>query len=95
MTTRTTDTGEAGRAPWPLARVLRDRNAGLYLAGVVVSGFGSSALGLAAGGMKLRAAAAQVAREQGLAKNALYEVAVKMRRPRDRSKTSKAKMPHS
>lgn len=49
MTTRTTDTGEAGRAPWPLARVLRDRNAGLYLAGVVVSGFGSSALGLAAG----------------------------------------------
>ncbi|MFD5970106.1 MFS transporter [Streptomyces sp. NPDC060311] len=49
MTTRTTDTGEAGRSPWPLARVLRDRNAGLYLAGVVVSGFGSSALGLAAG----------------------------------------------
>ncbi|MFC9466612.1 MFS transporter [Streptomyces coelicoflavus] len=49
MTTRTTDTGKAGRAPWPLTRVLRDRNAGLYLAGVVVSGFGSSALGLAAG----------------------------------------------
>ena len=47
------------------------------------------ALGLAAGGMKLRAAAAQVAREQGLAKNALYELAVKMRRPRDRSKTSR------
>jgi 16S rRNA (cytidine1402-2'-O)-methyltransferase len=53
------------------------------------------ALGLATGGMKLRAAAAQVAREQGLAKNALYELAVKMRRPRDRSKTSRDKMPHS
>ncbi|MEU2966345.1 MFS transporter [Streptomyces ardesiacus] len=49
MTTRTPDTGAARRAPWPLARVLRDRNAGLYLTGVVVSGFGSSALGLAAG----------------------------------------------
>ncbi|MDA5143096.1 MFS transporter [Streptomyces sp. AD681] len=49
MTTRTTDTGKTGRGTWPLARVLRDRNAGLYLAGVVVSGFGSSALGLAAG----------------------------------------------
>ncbi len=32
-----------------MARVLRDRNAGLYLAGVVVSGFGTSALWLAAG----------------------------------------------
>lgn len=30
-------------------RVLRDRNAGLYLAGVVVSGFGTSALWLASG----------------------------------------------
>ncbi|NEB63615.1 MFS transporter, partial [Streptomyces diastaticus] len=49
MTTRTPDTGAARRAPWPLARVLRDRNAGLYLTGVLVSGFGSSALGLAAG----------------------------------------------
>ncbi|MFD5054443.1 MFS transporter [Streptomyces tendae] len=49
MTTRTTGTGKTGRGAWPLARVLRDRNAGLYLAGVVVSGFGSSALGLAAG----------------------------------------------
>ncbi|MEU5628114.1 MFS transporter [Streptomyces tendae] len=49
MTTRTTDTGKTGRGTWPLARVLRDRNAGLCLAGVVVSGFGSSALGLAAG----------------------------------------------
>ncbi|WP_077798508.1 MFS transporter [Streptomyces sp. JHA26] len=33
----------------PLIRVLRDRNAGLFLAGVVVSGFGTSALWLAAG----------------------------------------------
>lgn len=32
-----------------MARVLRDRNAGLYLAGVVVSGFGTSALGPASG----------------------------------------------
>jgi 16S rRNA (cytidine1402-2'-O)-methyltransferase len=51
------------------------------------------ALGLAAGGMKLRAAAAQVAREQGLAKNALYEHVLKMRRPRSRSAVSKDKMP--
>ena len=35
--------------PWPLLRVLRDRDAGLYLAGVVVSGFGTSALWLACG----------------------------------------------
>ncbi|MGV9894527.1 MFS transporter, partial [Streptomyces tendae] len=49
MTTRTTDPGKTGRGTWPPARVLRDRNAGLFLAGVVVSGFGSSALGLAAG----------------------------------------------
>ncbi|MBT2417723.1 MFS transporter [Streptomyces sp. ISL-22] len=34
---------------WALARVLRDRDAGLYLAGVVVSGFGTSALWLASG----------------------------------------------
>ncbi|MGN9762763.1 MFS transporter [Streptomyces sp. SD31] len=40
MTTTTT---------WALARVLRDRNAALYLAGVVVSGFGTSALWLASG----------------------------------------------
>jgi MFS family permease len=32
-----------------VARVLHDRNAGLYLAGVVVSGFGTSALWLASG----------------------------------------------
>ena len=36
------------------------------------------ALSLAAGGMKLRAAVAEVARQQGLAKNALYELALKM-----------------
>ncbi|MFD5339750.1 MFS transporter [Streptomyces hawaiiensis] len=40
MTTKTTR---------PLVRVLRDRDAGLYLSGVVVSGFGTSALWLASG----------------------------------------------
>ncbi|MFH0520566.1 MFS transporter [Streptomyces sp. M41] len=35
--------------PGALTRVLRDRNAGLYLAGVVVSGFGTSALWLVSG----------------------------------------------
>ncbi|MEU2746454.1 MFS transporter [Streptomyces collinus] len=40
MTTKTT---------WPLVRVLRDRDAGLCLAGVMVSGFGTSALWLASG----------------------------------------------
>ncbi|MFC8387657.1 MULTISPECIES: MFS transporter [unclassified Streptomyces] len=34
---------------WTAARVVRDRNAGLYLAGVVISGFGTSALWLASG----------------------------------------------
>lgn len=34
---------------WTVTRILRDRDAGLYLAGLVVSAFGSSALGLAAG----------------------------------------------
>ena len=34
---------------WTVARVLRDRNAGLYLAGVVVSGFGTSAMWLVSG----------------------------------------------
>jgi 16S rRNA (cytidine1402-2'-O)-methyltransferase len=52
-----------------------------------------AALSLAAGGMKLRAAAAQVAREQGLGKNALYELALKTQRPRHRSTTSERKMP--
>ncbi|MFF4310390.1 hypothetical protein [Streptomyces sp. NPDC001507] len=31
---------------WAVARLLRDRNAALYLTGVVMSGFGTSALGL-------------------------------------------------
>ncbi|GCB50416.1 MFS transporter [Streptomyces sp. NL15-2K] len=35
--------------PWTVLRVLRDRNARLYLAGVVVSGFGTSALWLVSG----------------------------------------------
>ncbi|MBR8641028.1 MFS transporter [Streptomyces tuirus] len=35
--------------PRPLVRVLRDRDSGLYLSGVVVSGFGTSALWLASG----------------------------------------------
>ncbi|MFJ4473985.1 MFS transporter [Streptomyces xanthochromogenes] len=34
---------------WGTLRVLRDRNAGLYLGGVIVSGFGDSAMLLAAG----------------------------------------------
>jgi len=34
---------------WTVTRVLGDRNAGLYLAGVVVSGFGSSAMWLTSG----------------------------------------------
>ncbi|MFF4361867.1 MFS transporter [Streptomyces sp. NPDC001604] len=34
---------------WAIVRVLRDRRAGLYLAGVVISGFGTSALWLASG----------------------------------------------
>jgi 16S rRNA (cytidine1402-2'-O)-methyltransferase len=41
------------------------------------------AVRLAAGGMKLKAAVAQVARQQGLAKNALYGFALKMRHARD------------
>ncbi|MDT0610685.1 MFS transporter [Streptomyces lancefieldiae] len=49
MTSETTPTSKSTRGPWPVARVLRDRNAGLYLAGVVVSGFGTSALWLASG----------------------------------------------
>jgi 16S rRNA (cytidine1402-2'-O)-methyltransferase len=52
-----------------------------------------TALSLAAGGMKLRAAAGQVAREQGLAKNALYELALKRQRPRHRSTVPEDKMP--
>ncbi|KDN80172.1 membrane protein [Streptomyces olindensis] len=37
------------KTAWPLVRVLRDRDAGLYLCAVVVSGFGTSALWLASG----------------------------------------------
>jgi 16S rRNA (cytidine1402-2'-O)-methyltransferase len=51
-------------------------------------------LGLAAGGMKLKAAVAQVARQQGLAKNALYELALKTQRSRHRSAALEAEMPH-
>ncbi|CAL9321497.1 MFS transporter [Streptomyces sp. SudanB52_2052] len=40
MTTKTT---------WPLGRVLRDRDSGLFLSAVVVSGFGTSALWLTSG----------------------------------------------
>ena len=43
------------------------------------------ALGLAADGMKLKAAVAHVARQQGLAKNALYELALKMQHSRPTS----------
>ena len=49
------------------------------------------ALGLAAGGMKLRAAVAHVARQQGLAKNALYELALKTQHSRPASATSEGK----
>ncbi|MFI8951332.1 MFS transporter [Streptomyces sp. NPDC053750] len=49
MTPRTTAPTSTAQHSWPVARVLRDRNAGLYLSGVVVSGFGTSALWLAAG----------------------------------------------
>ncbi|GAA0600329.1 MFS transporter [Streptomyces crystallinus] len=44
----TTAVKSAGRGG-PLGRVLTDRNAGLYLTGVVVSGFGTSAMWLTAG----------------------------------------------
>ncbi|MFF0548369.1 MFS transporter [Streptomyces sp. NPDC004311] len=37
------------RETWGTGRVLRDRNAGLYLLGVVVSGFGTSAMWLVSG----------------------------------------------
>jgi 16S rRNA (cytidine1402-2'-O)-methyltransferase len=40
------------------------------------------AVSLTAGGMKLKAAVAQVARQQGLAKNALYDLALKMNHSR-------------
>lgn len=44
-----TSTDEKSVRTRPLIRTLRDRNAGLYLTGVVVSGFGSSAMWLTAG----------------------------------------------
>ncbi|MCT9142118.1 MFS transporter [Streptomyces violarus] len=40
---------KASLTTWPVVRVLRDRNAGLYLSSVVVSGFGTSALWLVSG----------------------------------------------
>jgi 16S rRNA (cytidine1402-2'-O)-methyltransferase len=52
------------------------------------------ALGLAAGGMKLRAAVSQVARQHGVAKNALYEVALKMQHPRPDSAAAEGEMAH-
>jgi 16S rRNA (cytidine1402-2'-O)-methyltransferase len=51
-------------------------------------------LGLAAGGMKLKAAVAQVARQQGLAKNALYELALKTQHSQPRSAACEAEKPH-
>ncbi|MFD9204313.1 MFS transporter, partial [Streptomyces anthocyanicus] len=48
-TPRAPRTSPAARPAWAVVRVLRDRNAGLYLSGVVVSGFGSSAMWLVAG----------------------------------------------
>jgi 16S rRNA (cytidine1402-2'-O)-methyltransferase len=51
-------------------------------------------LGLAAGGMKLKAAVAQVARQQDLPKNALYELALKTQRSQPRSAALGAEKPH-
>ncbi|MET9968206.1 MFS transporter, partial [Streptomyces sp. NPDC006356] len=47
--TTTRGTPSAPSTPGPLPRVLRDRNAALYLTAVVVSGFGTSALWLVSG----------------------------------------------
>ncbi len=52
------------------------------------------ALGLAAGGMKLRAAVAQVAQQHGMAKNALYDFALKTQHSRPRRAASRAESPH-
>ncbi|MEU5754944.1 MFS transporter [Streptomyces sp. NPDC047829] len=49
MTARTTHKRKTTPGTWPVVRVLRDRNAGLYLTGLVVSGFGTSALWLVSG----------------------------------------------
>jgi len=53
------------------------------------------ALDLAAGGMKLRAAVAQVARQHGVAKNTLYDLALKTQHSRPRRAASGAETPHS
>jgi MFS family permease len=45
----TSGSGSGSTSTWPATRVLRDRNAGLYLGGVLVSGFGSSAMWLVSG----------------------------------------------
>ena len=50
-------------------------------------------LSLAAGGMKLKAAVSQVARQQGVAKNAVYEVALKMQHSRTGSAVSEGEIP--
>ena len=52
------------------------------------------ALGLAADGMKLKAAVAHVARQQGLAKNALYELALKMQHSLPTSAAPEGEMTH-
>ena len=52
------------------------------------------ALGLAAGGMKLRAAVAQVAQQHGMAKNALYDLALKTQHSQPRRAASRAESPH-
>ncbi|WAU80425.1 MFS transporter [Streptomyces sp. Qhu-G9] len=49
MTTQPERTTRTARTTWAAGRVLRDRNASLYLGGVVVSGFGTSAMGLVSG----------------------------------------------
>ncbi|MFD9441765.1 MFS transporter [Streptomyces sp. NPDC060006] len=49
MTTRPARSTRTARTKWAAGRVLRDRNAGLYLGGVVVSGFGTSAMWLVSG----------------------------------------------
>jgi 16S rRNA (cytidine1402-2'-O)-methyltransferase len=51
------------------------------------------ALGLVAGGMKLKAAVAQVARQHGLAKNAVYEVTLKIHHPRPGSAAPEVELP--
>jgi 16S rRNA (cytidine1402-2'-O)-methyltransferase len=52
------------------------------------------ALGLVAGGMKLKAAVTQVARQHGVAKNAVYDVTLKMQQPRPGAAAPVTEMPH-